>query len=189
MRMDSRQRLQYRIQSGVFLVLFVTLLVALGWFTNRHALSIDLTSGERNSLSPETARLLDELEKPMKATLFASPVNESRPLLEALFERYRELQPLIEFEILNPDLHPDLLREYDIRYDGEVVLEYAGLSETVTRSTKPMSAARYSGCCGRASAGWFSSRVTANATPTARPTTITACSRNGSRTAVTPWKP
>ena len=136
MKMDSRQRLQYRIQSGVFLVLFVTLLVALGWLTDRHAISIDLTAGERNSLSPETARLLDEIEQPLKTTLFASPVNESRPLLEALFERYRELQPLIEFEILNPDLHPDLLREYDIRYDGEVVLEYGRLSETVTQANE-----------------------------------------------------
>jgi ABC-type uncharacterized transport system involved in gliding motility auxiliary subunit len=131
--MDSRQRLQYRIQSGVFLVLFIALLAALGWLTDRHAISIDLSAGARNSLSPESARLLVEIEQPLKATLFASPLNEARPLLEALFERYRELQPLIEFESLNPDLHPDLLREYDIRYDGEVVLEYRGLSETVAQ--------------------------------------------------------
>ena len=133
MKMDSRQRLQYRIQSGVFLLFFIALLAALGWLTERHAISIDLSAGERNSLSPESTRLLAEIEQPLKATLFASPVNEARPLLEALFERYRELQPLIEFENLNPDLHPELLREFDIRYDGEVVLEYRGLSETVAQ--------------------------------------------------------
>ncbi len=134
--MDSRQRLQYRIQSGVFLVLFIALLVAAGWLSSRHAVSIDLSAGERNSLSPESARLLAEIEQPLKVTLFASPVNESRPLIEALFERYRERQPLIEFESLNPDLNPDLLREYDIRYDGEVVLEYQGNSETVTQANE-----------------------------------------------------
>lgn len=134
--MDSRQRLQYRVQSGVFLVLFIALLAAVGWFSNRHAVSIDLSAGERNSLAPETARLLAEVDQPLKATLFASPVNESRPLIEALFERYREHQPLIEFESLDPDLNPDLLRNYDVRYDGEVVLEYQGNSETVTQATE-----------------------------------------------------
>jgi len=133
-KMDSRQRLQYRLQSGVFLVLFIALLAALGWLTERHALSIDLSAGQRNSLAPETARLLDEIEHPLKATLFASPANEARPLLEELFERYRAAQPLIEFASLNPDLHPELLREHGIRYDGQVLLEYEGVSETIAQA-------------------------------------------------------
>ena len=55
--MDARQRLQYRLQSGVFLILFIALLAALGWLSERHAISIDLSAGERNSLSPESARI------------------------------------------------------------------------------------------------------------------------------------
>ncbi|HKJ52117.1 MAG TPA: GldG family protein, partial [Gammaproteobacteria bacterium] len=131
--MDSRQRLQYRLQSGVFLLLFVGLLAALAWTSSRHAISIDMSANQRNSLAPESARLVAEIEYPLKATLFASPSNDARPLLEALFERYRELQPLISFESLNPDLYPDLLRAHDIRYDGEVLLEYQGRSEKVSQ--------------------------------------------------------
>lgn len=131
--MDSRHRLQYRIQSGVFLLLFVGLLAALAWTSSRHAISIDMSANQRNSLAPESARLVAEIEFPLKATLFASPSNDARPLLEALFERYRELQPLISFESLNPDLYPDLLRAHDIRYDGEVLLEYQGRSEKVSQ--------------------------------------------------------
>ena len=131
--MDSRQRLQYRLQSGVFLLLFVGLLAALAWTSSRHAISIDMSANQRNSLAPESARLVAEIEYPLKATLFASPSNDARPLLEALFERYRELQPLISFESLNPDLYPDLLRANDIRYDGEVLLEYQGRSEKVSQ--------------------------------------------------------
>lgn len=133
MKMDSRQRLQYRLQSGVFLLLFVGLLAALAWTSSRHAISIDMSANQRNSLAPESARLVAEIEYPLKATLFASPSNDARPLLEALFERYRELQPLISFESLNPDLYPDLLRANDIRYDGEVLLEYQGRSEKVSQ--------------------------------------------------------
>ncbi len=34
---------------------------------------------------------------------------------------------------LNPELHPDLLRKHDIRYDGEVLLEYRGRNEKITQ--------------------------------------------------------
>ena len=133
MKVDSRIRLQYRIQSGIFLVLFIALLAVLAWITERYPLSIDMSANERNSLSQESARLVAEIEFPFEVTLFVSPINESKPLLEALFERYRLLQSNISVTSLNPDLHPDLLRAHDIRYDGEVLLEYRGRSEKISQ--------------------------------------------------------
>ncbi len=133
MKIDSRIRLQYRIQSGIFVLLFIALLGVLAWLSERHPLSFDMSANKRNSLSGETARMLAAIELPLDVTLFVSPVNDSKPLLEALFERYRLLQPLIRVESLNPDLYPELLREHDIRYDGEVLLEYQGRSEKISR--------------------------------------------------------
>ena len=133
MKMDRRKRLHYRVQSGVFVLLFVALLAALGWLSNRYSTSFDLSANQRNSLSPESLRLLDGIEEPLEITLFASPVFESRRLLEELFSRFGEAQPRIEFETLNPDLYPELLRSHDIRFDGEVLLEYRGRSEKLSR--------------------------------------------------------
>ena len=133
MKVDSRMRLQFRIQSGIFLLLFIALLVVLAWISESHPLSIDMTANERNSLSQESVRLVAEVEFPLEVTLFVSPINESRLLLEALFERYRLLQPNISVISLNPDLHPDLLRAHDIRFDGEVLLEYRGRSEKISQ--------------------------------------------------------
>ena len=133
MKMDSRLRLQFRIQSGLFLLLFVALLVVLAWLSNRYPLTIDMSANQRNSLSQESARLVEAIEYPFAVTLFVSPGNESRPLLEALFERYQRLQPKIDYKVLNPDLYPDLLREYDIRFEGEVLLEYQGRTEKVSQ--------------------------------------------------------
>ena len=133
MKMNARQRLQYRVQSGVFLLLFVALLAALGWLSNRHPVVFDMSANQRNSLSEETARLLAGITDPLEATLFVRPVNDSKAALENLLERYRQLQPRIEFQSLNPDLYPDLLREHDIRYDGEILLEYRGRSEKVSQ--------------------------------------------------------
>ena len=133
MKVNARARRQFRFQSGVFLLLFVALMVAIAWLTNRYPVTIDMSANQRNSLSQESQRLIESIEFPLEVTLFVSPINESKPLLEALFERYRQHQPNISFESLNPDLYPDLLRRHDIRYDGEVLLEYQGRSEKVSQ--------------------------------------------------------
>ena len=136
MKVDARSRWQYRIQSGVFLVLFISLLIVLAWASNRFATSVDLSANQRNSLSAETLRLLINIEQPLTITLFASPVNENRTALETLFERYQRQQSKIHFDSLNPDLYPDLLREHDIRFDGEVLLQYLNRSEKLSQITE-----------------------------------------------------
>ncbi len=133
MKVDRRSRWQYRIQSGVFVVLFLALLGVLAWLSERHSLVFDLSAGQRNSLSQESERLLAAIEQPLEVTLFVSPINETKPLLEALFERYAQLQTNIRYRSVNPDLVPELLRKHDIRYDGEVLLSYQGREEKLTQ--------------------------------------------------------
>jgi ABC-type uncharacterized transport system involved in gliding motility auxiliary subunit len=135
-KVDARSRSGYRVQSGVFLLLFISLLGVTAWLSTRFPVSIDLSDNQRNSLSPESARLVEAIEYPLEVTLFVSPVNESRPLLELLFKRYQRLQPFIQYRSLNPDLYPELLRDNDIRYDGEVLLEYQGRSEKISQITE-----------------------------------------------------
>lgn len=133
MKVDSKTRLQFRLQSGIFLLLFIALLTVLAWLSNRYSYTFDMSANQRNSLSRESALLVEGIEYPLQITLFASPINDSKPLLETLFERYQQLQPNISFQSLNPDLHPDLLRAHDILYDGEVLLEFQGRSEKLTQ--------------------------------------------------------
>jgi ABC-type uncharacterized transport system involved in gliding motility auxiliary subunit len=133
LKLNSRARLQLRIQSGVFLMLFVGLLALLAWLSERYPIIIDMSNNQRNSLSQETIRLLEQVESPIEITLFVSPVNERKPTLEKLFQRYSQLQANIRVQVLNPDLNPDLVRTHDIRYDGEVVLEYLGRNEKISQ--------------------------------------------------------
>jgi len=132
-KLNPRVRLQIRIQSGIFLLLFVSLLALLAWLSNRYPLILDMSNNQRNSLSQETVRLLEQVDIPIDVTLFISPGNERKPTLEKLFERYQHLQPNIRLQSLNPDLHPDLLRIHDIRFDGEVLLQYGDRNEKISR--------------------------------------------------------
>jgi len=130
-KLNSRVRLQIRIQSGIFLLLFVALLALLAWLSQRYPVVIDMSTNQRNSLSQETVRLLEQIDSPIDVILFISPGHERKPTLQKLFERYQHLQAHIRVQSLNPDLHPDLLRRHDIRQDGEVLLQYGGRNEKI----------------------------------------------------------
>ena len=104
---NSRLRWQIRLQSGLFIVLFLVAMGLLAWLSQLNPLSIDLTANQRNSLSAETIRLVKSLQHPVEITIFISPINENREVLERLFERYQHQQPLVKFRSLNPDLSPE----------------------------------------------------------------------------------
>jgi len=133
---NSHTRNQLRFQSALFMLLFLAALGLLAWLSQLNPLVIDLTTNHRNSLSPESTRLIGSLQHPLEITVFVSPLNEKRDLLEQLFERYQREQPLINVRSINPDLSPDLLRKHDIRLDGETVIEYQGRSEKISPVTE-----------------------------------------------------
>ena len=136
MIIDARTRWQIRLQSGLFILLFLCALGLLAWLSNLYSVSIDLSKNERNSLSQESIRLVESLREPLEITLFVSPLHENKEALERLFERYQHHQSRIQFRSLNPDLRPDLLRQHDIRFDGETLIEYQGRSEKISRVTE-----------------------------------------------------
>ncbi len=136
MLLNKKTRLQLKIQSGLFIVLFLSFIGLLAWLSTQYTFSVDMTENQRNSLSEPTLRLLQSIEKPVKITSFVSPVNELKEALDVLFQRYSESQPLIEYESLNPDLVPDLLREFNIQRDGEVLIEVEGRSENLIQITE-----------------------------------------------------
>lgn len=135
---DSRLRWQIRLQSGLFLVLFLAAMGLLAWLSQLNPLSFDLSANQRNSLSNESIRLVKSLQHPLKITIFISPLNENRDVLERLFRRYQAQQPLLEFRSLNPDLSPELLRQHDIRFDGETLIEYQGRSEKISKVSEAL---------------------------------------------------
>jgi ABC-type uncharacterized transport system involved in gliding motility auxiliary subunit len=136
MIVDKATRNNIRLQSTVFLVLFLLVMGIMAWFSQLYSVSIDLTKNQRNSLSPESIRLAQSLQQPLKVTIFATPGNETGSMFNQLFQRYQDQQPLIQIETLNPDLYPELLRQYDIRQDAEIIIEYQDRNEKISFATE-----------------------------------------------------
>lgn len=136
MIVDKTTRNNFRLQSTVFLILFLLVMGIMAWLSQLYSVSIDLTKNQRNSLSPESIRLAQSLDQPLKVTIFATPGNETGDMLNQLFKRYQDRQPLIQVETLNPDLYPELLRQYDIRQDAEIIIEYQDRNEKISLATE-----------------------------------------------------
>lgn len=133
---NDKIRWQIRLQSSLFLGLFLIVIGILAWLTQLYPISIDLSKNQRNSLSQETIRLLQSVDTPLKITLFVSPNNENKEAMTRLFERYLRHQANIQFETINPDLRPDLLTKHDIRFDGESLIEFDGRREKLSQITE-----------------------------------------------------
>ncbi|MFT5504805.1 MAG: ABC-type uncharacterized transport system involved in gliding motility auxiliary subunit [Gammaproteobacteria bacterium] len=136
MNISSSKRFQSRFNSGLFLVFFIIILGVLAWLSQQHRFSFDLSANNRNSLSSASVRLIKTIEAPMQITLFVSPAHQNRDLLKRLFKLYAGQSSYISFQALNPDLFPEKLREFDIRYDGEVVIEFEDRHETTSQFTE-----------------------------------------------------
>ncbi len=136
MKLNNKTRLQLRIQSSLFVVLFIGFVGLLAWLSTQYSFSIDLTANLSNSLSPPTQRLLNSIHQPVKITAFVSPVNNTKDNMDAIFNRYHEVQPLIEYNSINPDFVPDQLRDFNIQRDGEVVIEVNGHHENLQQITE-----------------------------------------------------
>jgi ABC-type uncharacterized transport system involved in gliding motility auxiliary subunit len=136
MKLNNKTRLQLRIQSTLFIVLFLGFTGLLAWLSTQYSFSIDLTANQSNSLSAPTHRLLKSLQQPVKITAFISPANKYRDNMDAIFQRYQESQPLIEYSSVNPDFVPDQLRDFNIQRDGEVVIEVNERHENLQQITE-----------------------------------------------------
>ncbi len=136
MKLTQKTRIQLRIQSTLFIVLFVAFIGLLAWLSNRYSVAVDLTASQSNSLSAPSQRLLKTIQHPLKITAFVSPVNKLKDSIDGIFKRYQKLQPLIQYQSINPDFVPDQLREFNIQRDGEVVLEFNGRRENLQQITE-----------------------------------------------------
>ncbi|MCW8964699.1 MAG: GldG family protein, partial [Gammaproteobacteria bacterium] len=118
-----------RIQNLIFIVLFLSIMGLLGWLTERHSVQLDLTWGNRNSLTEASVNALKELDQPITITAFVRDSSKVvHDITKDLVERYQRHKPDIELSFLNPDLVPQLVREHGITVDGEV-----GINEVDTR--------------------------------------------------------
>lgn len=132
MEMNKRTRWYLRLQNAVFVVLVLALLGTVAWLGEQYNVEFDWTASQRNSLTAESAALLQTLEEPLQIVAYVSDDPMLRGALETLVGRYQREKPDVTLQFINPDLAPEQARSAGVRFDGTLIVHYEGRREQVS---------------------------------------------------------
>ena len=110
-------------------VIVLAILVAINYISSREHKRWDLTATSEFTLSPQTVKVLQSLDSPLKITVFAR---------ETEFPRYKERLPEYQYiskkvavDYVDPDKKPALAKQLAIQSYGTIAVEYKGRIERV----------------------------------------------------------
>jgi len=126
---SARRSTRLGTNSLLMVALFATILGIIGFLAERHNVRWDFSETKRFTLAPQTARLLRELPRDVKATVFAADQSPARAAYRDLFDSYKTRTPKLTVEFVDPDKKPGVARRYGLTRPDTAVLE-SGPQET-----------------------------------------------------------
>ncbi len=108
----------------------LAILIAINYLGSRHNKRWDLTAAKQFSLSDQTKKVLQGLQKPVRILVFAATedLDRFRDRLESY--QYASKQVLVEY--IDAVKHPERANAYKVQALGTVVIEYDGRTERVS---------------------------------------------------------
>jgi ABC-type uncharacterized transport system involved in gliding motility auxiliary subunit len=131
MKINTKTQRQLKIQSAVFYLLMIGLVILLAQLSLKTNSQMDWTSSQRHSLSETTTAFLKQLDKPITIQAFVSSNSEYKPVLTTLLNRYKKHQPTLTIHYIDPDFSPEIVRELNIQQQGEMVVSLGNQQKRV----------------------------------------------------------
>src|SRR3989449_9466236 len=126
---STRRATRLGLNSVLIVVLMGTILGILTFLAARHSVRWDFSETKRFTLAPQTARLLRELPREVKVTVFTSDQSPVRLEYRDLIDSYRAHSAKLTAEFVDPERRPGVARQYGITRPDTAVLE-SGKQET-----------------------------------------------------------
>jgi len=120
----SGRATRYGLNALVMIALILGVIVMVEAVSYRHNWRVDLTENRRNSVSPQTLKVVKSLATPVKATGFFRPDQPGKRTAEDLLKQYAaQSDGKFTWEIVDADRNPLLAKRYGVETYGTVVLE------------------------------------------------------------------
>ncbi len=137
MKINKNLRLQMLAQSWLFVIIFICLIVVLGYLASQYHVAKDITQANRNILTPGSVNILKSMKDPINITVFATndDANRGDTFRKGMIDfmaRYQREKKNIALKFINPSAEPKLAQEANIKEDGEVVVEYNKRTEHIS---------------------------------------------------------
>lgn len=137
MKINRKLRFQLLVQNSFFVVLFLMMVVLLGYLATQYRFAKDITQANRNILTQGSVNVLKQMKEPVNITVFATKDDASsgdnfRKGMIDFVARYQREKKNITLTFINPSEEPKLAQDAGIKSDGEVIVEYQKRTEHIT---------------------------------------------------------
>jgi ABC-type uncharacterized transport system involved in gliding motility auxiliary subunit len=124
---------RYGANAAIYSIGFIGLLIAANYLAATYHRQFDMTSNKAYSLSPQTLQLLKSLKKPLK--LYGFVEGGRSPAAESLYQEYAYAQPLLTYEMVDPNRHPELAERFKVSVTNTTHIQYGGANGEGTNVT------------------------------------------------------
>lgn len=137
MKINRSLRLQMLAQSWFFVIIFLLLIVILGYLASQYRVAKDVTQANRNILTQGSVNVLKQMKDPINITVFATndDANRGDTFRKGMVDfvaRYQREKKNVYLKFINPSVEPKLAQEANIKEDGEMIVEYNKRSEHIS---------------------------------------------------------
>lgn len=137
MNINRKLRFQLLVQNSFFVVLFLMLIVLLGYLASQYHFAKDITQANRNILTQGSVNVLKQMKEPVNITVFATKDDANggdnfRKGMIDFVARYQREKKNVNLKFVNPSVEPKLAQDAGIKEDGEVIVEYQKRTEHIT---------------------------------------------------------
>ncbi|MES2636461.1 MAG: GldG family protein [Pseudomonadota bacterium] len=136
MKINRNLRIQMLAQSWLFVVLFILLVILIGYLTSQYRYAKDITQANRNILTQGSVNILKQMEEPINITVYATndDANRGDTFRKGMIDfvaRYQREKKNVTLKFINPSEEPKLAQEAGVKQDGETVVEFNKRTEHI----------------------------------------------------------
>jgi ABC-type uncharacterized transport system involved in gliding motility auxiliary subunit len=136
MKTNRSLRLQMLLQNWLFVLIFLVLIVMLGYLASQYRAAKDITQANRNLLTQGSVNILNQMKGPVNVTVYATndDANNGDTFRKGVVDfvaRYQRAKKDIKLTFINPSEEPKLAQEAGVRVDGEIVVEFNKRTEHI----------------------------------------------------------
>lgn len=129
-RAFSGREARFGTLAAASILVVLAILVALNYLGARHNKRWDLTAAKQYTLSEQTRKVLQSLDKPVQIKVFSTSEEFAR--FRERLDEFAYASPRVSVEYIDAVKRPSLANQYKVEALGTVVIEYDGRVERVT---------------------------------------------------------
>jgi len=132
------KRKSFLYSSNLFLIiiLVIAILVLINFISVKKHYRFDFTEGKIHSLSEQSVKVLKNLKNEVKIKCFFSKAHLGRTKMENLMNIYAYHSNKINYEFIEPDKNPGLVKRYGISEEGTTIFEMGDKESRITSSSE-----------------------------------------------------